>query len=138
METLRLAEVAAVLAHPSRATMCLALIDGRAWTVGELAHAAEIAPSTATEHVHKLIDAGFVETVRQGRHHYVRIGEPRVAELIERMAEHAEHRQPRGLRSSLRADRLAMARTCYDHLAGRLGVALRDGMIGTGLIDTHS
>ncbi|HEX4705527.1 MAG TPA: metalloregulator ArsR/SmtB family transcription factor [Pseudonocardiaceae bacterium] len=135
METLRLAEVAAVLADPSRATMCLALIDGRAWTVGELAKAAAIAPSTASEHVRKLIDAGFVATVRQGRHRYVRLADQRVAELIERLSEHAELSAPRTLRASLRVRRLAFARTCYDHLAGRLGVALRDGMLRTGLFD---
>jgi DNA-binding transcriptional ArsR family regulator len=135
METIQLAEVAAVLADPSRATMCLTMIDGRAWTVGELATSAGIAPSTASEHVHRLAEAGFVETVRQGRHNYVRLADQRVAELIERLSEHADHQQPRTLRSSLRAQRLAYARTCYDHLAGRLGVALRDGMLRTGLVD---
>ena len=134
----RLAEVAAVLADPSRATMCLALLDGRAWTVGELGAAAGIAPSTASEHVAVLVEAGFVASVRQGRHRYVRIEDPRVAELVERLAEHAETRPPTGLRASLRARRLATARTCYDHLAGALGVALRDGMIATGAVDTSS
>jgi DNA-binding transcriptional ArsR family regulator len=138
METIRLADVAAVLADPSRATMCLALIDGRAWTVGELARSAAIAPSTASGHVHRLIDAGFAATVRQGRHTYVRLADQRVAELIERLAEHAELTPPRTLRSSLQARRLAYARTCYDHLAGRLGVALRDGMLRTGLIDREN
>ncbi|OXM71875.1 MULTISPECIES: ArsR/SmtB family transcription factor [Amycolatopsis] len=134
METIALAEVAAVLADPSRAAMCLALLDGRAWTVGELARAAGIAPSTASEHVSRLREAGFVAGVKQGRHSYVRIADPRVAELIEHLAQHAEHRSTSGLRGSLRARRLAFARTCYDHLAGAAGVALRDGMIGTGLI----
>jgi DNA-binding transcriptional ArsR family regulator len=138
METISLAEVAAVLADPSRATMCLAMIDGRAWTVGELAKTASIAPSTASEHVHRLVDSGFVATVRQGRHRYVRLADRHVAELIERLAEHADHQQPRTLRSSVRARRLALARTCYDHLAGRLGVALRDGMLGKGLIDERA
>jgi DNA-binding transcriptional ArsR family regulator len=137
METVRLADVAAVLADPSRATMCLALLDGRAWTVGELARAATVAPSTATEHVHRLTEAGFVATLRQGRHRYVRIEDERVAELIERLAEHADHHPPRGLRASIRAGRLAVARTCYDHLAGRLGVALRAGMIDAGLVDVE-
>lgn len=138
METVQLAEVAAVLADPSRAAMCMALIDGRAWTVGELAKVADIAPSTASEHVTRLRAAGFVSGIRQGRHNYVRITDPRVAELIERMAEHARHRPPQSLRSSIRAKRLMLARTCYDHLAGALGVALRDGMIHTGLIDDHA
>jgi DNA-binding transcriptional ArsR family regulator len=135
MDTIGLADVAAVLADPSRATMCLALLDGRAWTVGELAKAADVAPSTGTEHVHRLTEAGFVATLRQGRHRYVRIEDERVAELIERLAEHADHHPPRGLRASIRASKLALARTCYDHLAGKLGVALRAGMIDAGLVD---
>ena len=129
------ADVAAVLADPSRATMCLALIDGRAWTVGELAKAAGVAPSTASEHVGILVGAGFVRTLKQGRHRYVRLEGPDVAELIERLAQHAGPEPPRTLRASVRARRLAAARTCYDHLAGRLGVALRQGMLDGGLID---
>ncbi|MFI5588654.1 ArsR/SmtB family transcription factor [Amycolatopsis sp. NPDC051758] len=135
METIALAEVAAVLADPSRATMCLVLLDGRAWTVGELAKAAGIALSTASEHVTRLADAGFVARVKQGRASYVRIADPRVAELIEHLAQHAEHRPVTGLKSSLRVKRLGFARTCYDHLAGVLGVAVRDGMLATGLVD---
>ncbi|MEV6903545.1 helix-turn-helix domain-containing protein [Amycolatopsis sp. NPDC051372] len=136
METVALAEVAAVLADPSRATMCLALLDGRAWTIGELAAAARIAVSTASEHVTRLHDAGFVARVKQGRHAYVRIADPRVAELIEHLAQHAEHREPVGLKASLRTQRLSFARSCYDHLAGTVGVALREGLIAKGIVDT--
>ncbi|MFJ1765604.1 ArsR/SmtB family transcription factor [Amycolatopsis sp. NPDC088138] len=137
METIALAEVAAVLADPSRATMCLVLLDGRAWTVGELAKAAGIALSTASEHVTRLVDAGFVARVKQGRASYVRIADPRVAELIEHLAQHAEHRPVTGLKSSVRVRRLGFARTCYDHLAGLVGVALRDGMLAEGLVSTE-
>jgi len=131
---MKVAEVAAVLADNSRATMCLAMIDGRAWTVSELAHAARIAPSTASEHVRTLTDAGFVRSLKQGRHRYIRLAGPQVAELIERLANHAGPEKPRTLRASVRARRLGEARTCYDHLAGRLGVALRDGMLAEGLL----
>jgi DNA-binding transcriptional ArsR family regulator len=132
-----LAEIAAVLADPTRATMCLSLIDGRAWTVGELGRAAGVSAPSATAQVDRLVGAGFVETVRQGRHRYVRIADARVAELIEQVLELAENPVPRpnSLRSSRRAERLAYARTCYDHLAGHLGVALRTGMLTAGLID---
>ncbi|MDQ3786904.1 MAG: metalloregulator ArsR/SmtB family transcription factor [Actinomycetota bacterium] len=132
------ASVAAVLADESRAAMCMALIDGRAWTVSELAGAARIATSTASEHVRVLTDAGFVRSLKQGRHRYVRLSGPQVAELVERLAAIAGPEQPRGLRQSVRARRLADARTCYDHLAGRLGVALRDGLISTGLVDDRN
>jgi DNA-binding transcriptional ArsR family regulator len=138
METVALAEVASVLADQSRATMCLALLDGRAWTIGELARAAGVRPSTASEHIARLREAGFVSGLRQGRHSYVRISDPQVAELIEHLAQHAEHRPPRGLRASMRAERLALARTCYDHLAGALGVALRSGMLRAELVDDSS
>lgn len=135
IEGMKLAEVAAVLADNSRATMCMALIDGRAWTVTELAHAARIAPSTASEHIRTLTDAGFVRSLKQGRHRYIRLADSRVAELIEKLASHAGPEPPRSLRASVRARRLAHARTCYDHLAGRLGVALRDGMLAEGILD---
>ena len=140
MRTNPLAEVAAVFADPTRAAMCMALIDGRAWTVGELGRTAGVSPPTATEQVGKLADAGFVETVRQGRHRYVRLADARVAELIEQLTELADHPVPRpdSLRSSRRAERLAYARTCYDHIAGHLGVALRTGMLTAGLIDASS
>jgi DNA-binding transcriptional ArsR family regulator len=138
MDNIALAEVAAVLAEPARAAMCLALTDGRAWTVGELATAAGVAPSTGSEHVSTLVGAGFVESLRQGRHRYVRIADPRIADLIERLAQHAGQRPPNGLRASLRARHLAAARTCYDHLAGRLGVLLRDGMIARGLLEVSA
>jgi len=117
--------------------MCLALVDGRAWTVGELAHAARIAPSTASEHVRVLTDAGFVRSLKQGRHRYVRLVGPDVAELIERLAHHGGYEAPQGLRASVRARRLASARTCYDHFAGRLGVALRDGMLASGVLSAR-
>lgn len=74
--------------------------------------------------------------MKQGRHAYVRIADPRVAELIEHLAQHAEHRSPAGLRASLRVQRLSFARSCYDHLAGTLGVALHDGLVASGLVDT--
>src|SRR5262245_30648736 len=108
-----LAEVATVLADNSRATMCLAPIDGRAWTVTELAHAARIAPSTASEHVRVLTDAGFVRSLKQGRHRYIRLADRGVAELIEKLASHAGPEPPRSLGASVRAWRLARARTCY-------------------------
>jgi len=133
-----LAQVAAVLADPTRAAMCLALMDGRAWTVGELGHAVGVAPSSASEQVARLTAAGFVDSVRQGRHRYVRITDSRVAELIERLSDHEAPPRPTGLRSSLRARRLAFARTCYDHLAGRLGVTIRQRMLATGLLDTSN
>ncbi|PRX99027.1 ArsR/SmtB family transcription factor [Allonocardiopsis opalescens] len=130
-----LAETASLLADRTRAAICQALLDGRAWTAGELARHTGIAPSTASEQLSRLIDGGLLAEERQGRHRYVRLAGPQAAALIEAVASFApDTARPRGLRASARAGAEARARTCYDHLAGRLGVALADAMVGRGLV----
>ncbi len=132
-----LAELARVLADRTRAAFCLALLDGRAWTVGELASHAGVAASTATGHVHRLVEAGLVVQRHQGRHRYVQLADEGVAQLLEELT--ASLRPATAPTGSLRlvaaGNALARARTCYDHLAGRLGVTLTDAMTGTGLLD---
>ncbi|SEG52929.1 transcriptional regulator, ArsR family [Actinacidiphila yanglinensis] len=132
-----LAAVARLLADGTRAAFCLALLDGRAWTATELARHAGVAPSTATEHLHALVRGHLLTEERQGRHRYVRLAGPQVAELVESLASLApEHRPaPRSLSADGRRRALAHARTCYDHLAGAVGVAVTDAMIGRGLLD---
>jgi len=132
-----LASLAALLADETRATICLALLDGRAWTAGELAAHARVAPSTATEHLHRLIDGGLLVDRRQGRHRYVQLADPSVAQLIEDLAARTEFRPTpaRGLRTATANAALRRGRTCYDHLAGRLGVAVTDAMTSAGLLD---
>ncbi len=133
-----LARLAALLADRTRAVMCLALLDGRAWTVGELARYAEVAASTATEQVHRLVDGGLLAEHRQGRHRYVRVANPRIAELLEAMAAavDAPDEPVTGLRAGTVAATLARGRTCYDHLAGRLGVAVTDALGARGHLET--
>ncbi|MFI1205678.1 ArsR/SmtB family transcription factor [Streptomyces sp. NPDC020883] len=132
-----LARLAALLADRTRAAFCLALLDGRAWTVGELAAYARVAPSTASEHVSRLIDGGLLVERRQGRHRYAQLAGPRVAELLESVTAHLDPpaAAPRGLRAATASAALARGRTCYDHLAGRLGVAVTDAMTRRGLLD---
>jgi DNA-binding transcriptional ArsR family regulator len=132
-----LAAWAALLADRTRASFCLALLDGRAWTVGELARHAGVALSTASEHAGRLVAGGVLVQHRQGRHRYLSLAGPDVAALIEAVAAAAPAR-PVAVVSMAGAHRqrnLAFARTCYDHLAGRLGVALADAMTGAGLLD---
>ncbi|MEU5870385.1 helix-turn-helix transcriptional regulator [Glycomyces sp. NPDC047369] len=132
----RLAEVAAVLADPTRATFCVALLDGRAWTAGELARTAGVSAPTATGHLHRLVDSGLCTERRQGRHRYVQLADPETAALVESLAGHfPAAAPPTGLRASAASAALARGRTCYDHLAGRLGVAVTDAMTGRGLLD---
>src|SRR3954471_21405333 len=78
-----LGRVGAALAEPTRAAMCLALLDGRAWTATELARLAGVAPSTASEHLDRLVEAGVLAQERQGRHRYLRLAGPEVAALVE-------------------------------------------------------
>lgn len=131
-----LAGVASLLADSTRAAFCLALLDGRAWTAGELARHAGVAASTATEHLHQLVSGGLLTEERQGRHRYVRLAGDETADLIERLAllAPASTAPPRTLSAATRDRALARGRTCYDHLAGTLGVSITDAMTDRGLI----
>jgi DNA-binding transcriptional ArsR family regulator len=127
-----LAAVGALLGNPSRATMLDALMTGRALTAGELAHVAEVSPATASEHLAKLREGGLVEVVTQGRHRYHRLASAEVGAALESLSRIAPPKPVRSLRQSTRARSLAEARTCYDHIAGRSGVALHDGLVARG------
>ncbi len=130
-----IATFASLLADRSRVAMCLALLDGRAWTAGELARAASIARSTASEHLTILVRAGLLEELRQGRHRYLRLADPEIAQLVEDLAAAVGRPgRPSSLRTVRASRELAAARTCYDHLAGGLGVALYDGLVRNALI----
>jgi DNA-binding transcriptional ArsR family regulator len=113
--------------------MCMALLDGRAWTAGELARAAGVAPSTASEQLDALVSAGVLQEHRQGRHRYLRLANPEIASLIEELSGPPE--TPVGFRQVAVAQRLRKGRTCYDHLAGELGVSIYRSLGDHGLID---
>ncbi|WP_250005966.1 helix-turn-helix transcriptional regulator [Actinoplanes sp. M2I2] len=132
-----LAALAGLLADETRAAVCLALLDGRAWTAGELARHAGVAPSTATEHLHRLVAGGLLVERRQGRHRYVQLADESAAQLIEDLAARLEPRPApvTGLRAVTASAALRRGRTCYDHLAGRLGVAVTEAMAGAGMLD---
>jgi DNA-binding transcriptional ArsR family regulator len=132
-----LARVAALLADDTRAAMCMALLDGRAWTATELARQTGVAASTASEHLTRLVAGGLLTQWRQGRHRYVSLAGPHVAELLEDLSGRLEGptARPTSLRAASTSAALARARTCYDHLAGRLGVGLADSMTRMGVLD---
>lgn len=131
-----LARLAALLADETRAEICLALLDGRAWTAGELTRHTGVAPSTTTEHLHRLVAGGLLTERRQGRYRYVQLAGPATADLLEHLAALAEPaRTPATLRAATTSAALARGRTCYDHFAGRLGVAITDAMTARGLLD---
>jgi DNA-binding transcriptional ArsR family regulator len=132
-----LAGLAGLLADGTRAAFCLALLDGKAWTAGELARHAGVAAPTATGHLNLLVAGGLLVEERQGRHRYLRLANADVATLIENLAAMAPPRlaAPRSLAAASRHQALARARTCYDHLAGALGVRVTEAMTRRGLLD---
>ncbi|MHC3473985.1 ArsR/SmtB family transcription factor [Streptomyces sp. 7R007] len=132
-----LARLAGLIADETRAACLLALLDGRAWTAGELARHAGVAASTLSAHLGKLVAGGLLAEERQGRHRYVRLAGARVAQLVEDLAAQATPQgaaRPRGLRESSALSAMARGRTCYDHLAGRLGIAVTDALTARGLL----
>lgn len=126
------AALAAVLAEPARARMLLALTDGRALPASLLAAEAGVAASTASAHLARLVDSRLVTVHPQGRHRYYRLAGADVAHLIETLAALAPTRPVRSLRQGTRLHALRSARTCYDHLAGRLGVDLFAALLRHG------
>lgn len=131
------AEIAALAGDPARAGMLHALMDGRALTASELARVAGITPQTASSHLGRMLTAGLLTVEKQGRHRYHRLASPSVARMMESIMQVAADVQPAPRRphTGPRDAALRAARTCYDHLAGHLGVALADAMTHAGQIE---
>jgi DNA-binding transcriptional ArsR family regulator len=129
-----IAPVAALIAEPARALFLEALADDVALPASELAARARITNQTASGHLARLLDGGLVQVERHGRHRYYRLANRTVAEALEALAVIAPARRPRSLRESAAGEALARARTCYDHLAGRLGVELTEALETTGAL----
>lgn len=130
VSTAVIAELGALVGDPGRANMLTAMLDGRALTARELADRAGISPQTASGHLAKLVAGGMVQMEQQGRHRYHRLASADIAHMLEAM--HVAGAQAAGQVKACRtgpADpAMRAARTCYDHLAGRLGVALADAL----------
>lgn len=136
--TASLAETAALVGDLARASMLAALMDGRALTAAELARIAGITPQTASGHLARLTEAGLLAMERQGRHRYHRLASPSVARMIESIMSVAADvgaRRNVPLRVGPRDQALRYERTCYDHLAGELAVAIADSMTAAGQVE---
>jgi len=121
-----LAQTAALLADQTRAAFCMALLDGRAWTAGELARHARVSPSTASEHLTRLIAGGLLAEERQGRHRYVRLANPTAAALIEDLASYSPLTPtPRNLRESVQTSDVEQFGDLGDGFTAGLDVAHR-------------
>lgn len=134
MVTPQIDEIGRIIGDPSRAAILLALLDGRAWTGRELAAAVHVTAPTASEHLKRLVDASFLSVVAQGRSRYYRIASPDVAHMLETIMAIAPPNGARTPKPAAVDAHLRAARTCYDHLAGELGVALAQALVNGGAI----
>lgn len=129
------AKIAALIGDPARANILKSLMDGRARTAKELAQIAGVSPQTTSGHLAKLSDGGLLGLAKQGRHRYYYLANAQVAAAIESlMALAGERVLPKHHHHTRVAGALRAARTCYDHIAGRLGVCLFDQLVARGCI----
>lgn len=129
-----ISEIAALIGDPARANILNALMGGRALTPTELAQHAGVSPQTTSGHLGKLTTTGLLAVAKQGRHRYYRLANASIADALEAIMRVAAM-MPSPKRLPARAEsRIRFARTCYDHLAGRLGVALADHMVARGFL----
>ena len=125
-----LAHVAQLIGEPARAAMLARLLEGTAHTAGELAREAGVTPQTASNHLGKLLAGGLVHVAEQGRHRYYSLARPEVARALEALSLVS----PSHSRAVRTPEPLRFARTCYDHLAGRVGVELAAGLERRGYL----
>ena len=128
------APLAALMGDPARSAMLAALVAGRALPATDLAREAGVAPQTASAHLAKLVDGGVLRVERVGRHRYFRLADDDIADLVGRLMAIARRRPglPRPRHS--KAEALRDARTCYGHLAGKLGVAVTRALVKRRLL----
>jgi DNA-binding transcriptional ArsR family regulator len=132
-----LASVASLIAEPARASMLSALLGDIALPAGELARLAKVTPQTASAHLAKLVEGNLLSVTALGRHRYFRLRDKNVAQVLEALALIARPARVDSLNDSLQRSAIQRARTCYDHLAGVLGVELTQAMMNNGYIQYH-
>jgi DNA-binding transcriptional ArsR family regulator len=128
------AGVAALIGDPTRAALLCALLDGGALPATELAYRGAASPQAASAHLRKLVDGRLLTVTVSGRQRLYRLAGREVAEALEALSSVAPRPRIVSLTQSIASERLRDARTCYDHLAGRLGVAVTDGLAARGVI----
>lgn len=132
-----IARIAALIGDPARANMLTALMSGQALTVGELAREAGVTIQTASAHLAKLADGGLLRPRKQGRHKYFTLATDDVARTLESLTCLAAKAGHRRTRSGPNDARLRMARVCYDHLAGAMGVHLFDSLVERNFLESQ-
>ncbi|MEK5240409.1 helix-turn-helix domain-containing protein [Paenibacillus sp. FSL L8-0470] len=128
------AVIASLVSETSRAAILTVLLDGRFHAASELAYMAGIQPQTASFHLAKMVNANVVAVEKQGRHRYYGIRNQEVAQVMESLLSLAPPVPIKSLRQASEDKALRYARTCYDHLAGSIGVQLTNALLRAGIL----
>src|SRR5580692_6234771 len=129
-----IAIVAQLLGDPARANMVMALMSGHALSAAELAHEAGVTPPTATGHLSKLVSLGLLKGEKQGRHRFFQLCDPDVGEAVEALIAVAARAGHLRARPGPKDEAMRHARSCYDHLGGRLAVDLFGRWLADGVL----
>ncbi|TYS21963.1 winged helix-turn-helix transcriptional regulator [Bacillus subtilis] len=129
-----IAKISSLLLDPSRSSILLSLMDGRIHPAGELAYLANIKPQTASFHLNKLLEAKLISVEKHGRHRYYRLSNSEAASVIEQLLSIAPKEKVTSLKDSKEKSDLHFARTCYDHLAGYVGVQITNSLVEQGML----
>ncbi|MCI4169503.1 ArsR/SmtB family transcription factor [Bacillus spizizenii] len=129
-----IAKISSLLSDPSRSSILLTLMDGRIHPAGELAYLANIKPQTASFHLKKLLEEKLISVEKHGRHRYYRLSNSDTANMIEQLLRMAPKTKVTSLKDSKEKSDLHFARTCYDHLAGYVGVQMTHSLVEQGIL----
>ncbi|PJI10465.1 MULTISPECIES: ArsR/SmtB family transcription factor [Clostridium] len=121
-------DIASLIAEPSRCIMLMSLLGGQR-TAGELAKTAGIKPQTATFHLSKMVSAGIIEKHAYGKYRYFKLANEDIAKLLELLMKLSKSPKINSLKQSIHSHTLRNARLCYDHVAGKLGVELKETLL---------
>lgn len=127
-------KVVALIGDPSRVSILISLLGGKSIPASELARTAKISPQTASSHLRKMVEGGLIIHESIGRHRYFQLASAEIGHALEALLTIAQPKQIRSLRESDQLVALRFARTCYDHIAGEIGVALTNRMLELGFI----
>ena len=136
MEETKFVDVATLIGEPARAKMLWNLLDGRAYTASELAMAADISGTSASNHLSKLLEADLLKVERQGRHRYFSFSKPEIAYVVESLASLSGNSSSKGIKGTA-ATGIRYCRSCYDHLAGHVGVKITEALEKRKAIRKH-
>jgi DNA-binding transcriptional ArsR family regulator len=131
-----IASIAELIGDAARAEILVALLDGRALSAGELARIAGISAQSASGHLSQLVDGGLLKVESEGRHRYYRVSKREVAHAVEALGAISTVSRVRNIARDRRMDEICIARSCYDHLAGRVAVELTQGLETSRVIVT--